>query len=233
MPENFTLSHVIPSTPQRIFEAWLSSSEHSKMTGAAATIDGDHFTAWDGYIAGKTLEATPHSRLVQTWRTNEFPEGAADAKLVVGFAPVDGGTKVTVELTNIPEGQREGYQAGWNDFYFTPMTQYFGTAGAKFKEATEALETAVEQASAQVTKAVKTAQKGAKKQTAKAVKSVKKAAATLGKKVKAALKPKKKAAPVKKAKKSVAKKTAAKAKPAKKAPKKAVKKAAAKKKSRR
>ena len=198
MPETFTLSHVIPTTPQRIYEAWLNSAEHSKMTGAAANIEGDTFTAWDGYISGKTLSSTPYERIEQRWRTNEFPEGATDSELTIRFKPAAGGTEVTIEASNLPDGQGQGYEAGWRDFYFTPMTEYFGTPGAKFKEAAEALETAVEsaveQASAQMTKVVNSAKKG----SAKAVKSAKKAASSLGKKVRAALKPKAKAKPAKK-----------------------------------
>ncbi len=222
MSENLTLSHVIPSTPQRIFEAWLSADEHSKMTGAAATIDGDTFTAWDKYISGTTVKTTPYERIEQKWRTNEFPEGAPDSDVVVTFSQTEGGTRVTIEQTNIPDGQREGYEAGWNDFYFTPMTEYFATPTAKFKEASEALESAVEhaveQASEQVAKVVEKAKKGAQKQAAKAAKSVKKAAKSLSKKVRAALKPKKKPAakakkaPAKKAAKKVVKPKAAKAK---------------------
>jgi len=26
---------------------------------------------------------------------------------------------------NIPEGQAEGYESGWHDFYFTPMQEFF------------------------------------------------------------------------------------------------------------
>ncbi len=222
MPETFTLSHVVPTTPQRIFEAWMSSSEHSKMTGAAANISEDAFTAWDGYISGKTLSSQPYERIVQRWRTNEFPEGATDSDLVISFAPTDGGTQVTVQASNLPDGQGPGYEAGWKDFYFTPMTEYFGTPGAKFKEAADALENAVEaavdQASAQMTKVVNSAKKG----SAKAVKSAKKAASSFSNKVRAALKPKAKA------KAKPAKKAAASAKKTALSAKKAVKKVVAK-----
>ena len=230
MPETFTLTHVVPTTPQRIFEAWLSSSEHSKMTGATANIAEDAFTAWDGYISGKTLSTRPNERIVQRWRTNEFPEGATDSDLGISFTPIEGGTQVTVQASNLPDGQGPGYEAGWKDFYFTPMTEYFGTPGAKFKEAADALENAVEaavdQASAQVTKVVNSAKKG----SAKAVKSAQEAASSLGKKVRAALKPKLKvkAKPAKKAAAS-AKKTVSSAKKAvKKVVAKPVKKVAAK-----
>ena len=45
------------------------------MTGAAARIAGRvgaAYSAWDGYIAGKTLELAPGKRIVQSWRTTEF-----------------------------------------------------------------------------------------------------------------------------------------------------------------
>ncbi len=244
MPETFTLSQVIPTTPQRLYEAWLSSEEHSKMTGAAAAYQGDQFTAWDGYIAGKTLEMKPYERIKQTWRTTEFPEGAADSEVVITFAPATEGTTLTIEQTNIPDGQREGYADGWRNFYFAPMAEYFGTPGAKFKEASEALENAVEhaveQASAQVAKVVGQAKRGAQKQAAKAQKQAVKVVAKAQKGAqKQAAKAQKQAVKAvksaKKAAKSLGQKVRAALKPksqvkakVKAAPKKALKKVAAK-----
>ena len=55
----FTLKTIIDATAQEIYTAWLSSKGHTAMTVADATITavvGKKFTAWDGYIAGTTLE---------------------------------------------------------------------------------------------------------------------------------------------------------------------------------
>ena len=234
MPEYISLTQLIPTTPQRLYEAWLSSDEHSKMTGAAVNYEGNQFTAWDDYIAGKTIETKPYERIVQSWRTNEFPDGAEDSELVISLTPAEGGTLLTLEQSNLPEGQSEGYADGWRRFYFGPMAEYFGAPAAKFKEATEALESAVEHAvddaAATVSRVVGQAKKGAQKQAAKAVKSAKKTAKSIEKSVRAALKPSPKA---KVTKKKIVKKVAKKAAPkaAKTAPKKAaskVKKAAKK-----
>ena len=210
MSENISVSRVIPAKPERIYTAWLSGAEHGKMTGSTATYDSDAFTAWDGYISGKTLEKVPCSKIVQAWRTTEFPDEAPDSKLTVMLEPAVGGTKVTIEQDVIPDGQGESYESGWHEHYFDPMTTYFSSVGSKLKDAGEAVEEAaeragdmiehaVEEASEQVgdaarqaLKAVDKARSNAKKQALKAVKNVKKVqkkavaqAKKLGKRVKA------------------------------------------------
>ncbi|MBI5566248.1 MAG: SRPBCC domain-containing protein, partial [Chloroflexi bacterium] len=84
MSDSFELSIVLPASPARVYAAWLSSDEHAAMTGASARgsaggsadiephVGGTH-SAWDGYITGITLELEPDRRIVQTWRTIEFP----------------------------------------------------------------------------------------------------------------------------------------------------------------
>src|SRR5512143_1622161 len=108
MPESFELSIVLPATAEQIYSAWLTSEGHSEMTGSAARVDGKvggKFSAWDGYISGRTLELEPSRRILQAWRTTEFPEGAPDSRLEVLLLPAEGRTKLTLIHTDIPEGQ--------------------------------------------------------------------------------------------------------------------------------
>jgi activator of HSP90 ATPase len=126
--ESFTISTSIPAAPERIYEAWLSSEGHSQMTGSQAEVQdgaGGTFKAWDGYISGRTLELEPNRRIVQAWRTGEFPEGSPDSQVDILLEESGTGTKITLIHTNIPEGQGEGYKGGWEEFYFTPMRAYF------------------------------------------------------------------------------------------------------------
>lgn len=126
--ESFTLTAIIPATPEQIYTAWLSSEGHSQMTGSRAEVEagtGGAFNAWDGYIWGKTLELEPYRRIVQAWRTSEFPEDSPDSHVEILLESISEGTKITLIHTNIPDGQAEGYQEGWQDFYFTPMRAYF------------------------------------------------------------------------------------------------------------
>ena len=128
MKNGFKISAVIPAKPEEIYKAWLSTKGHTAMTGSTAKVTGrvgGKFSAWDGYIFGKTLELTPNKRIVQAWRTSEFPDDAPDSHLEISLEEVKGGTKVTLTHTDMPPDQVADYKQGWQDFYFTPMKGYF------------------------------------------------------------------------------------------------------------
>lgn len=129
MKNGFTLSEVFNAKPSEIYNAWLTSEGHSAMTGSKANVDGrvgGKFSAWDGYISGSTLELTPDQRIVQAWRTSEFPEGTPDSHIEILLEVVQGGTEVTLIHSDMPEDQVDSYRQGWEDFYFKPMREHFG-----------------------------------------------------------------------------------------------------------
>ncbi len=128
MAEAIQVSTVLPARPERIYKAWLDSKEHSAFTGGEATVDpsvGGRHTAWNGYIEGVTLELEPPRRIVQSWRSTEFPAGAPDSRLEVLLEKVKRGTRVTLNHSDIPAGQGEQYKVGWVESYFDPMRVYF------------------------------------------------------------------------------------------------------------
>jgi activator of HSP90 ATPase len=128
MTDRIEAADVLPVKQKVLYEAWLDSDKHSAFTGSKAVIDrrvGGTFTAWDGYISGTTIAVEPFGRIVQTWRTTEFPDNAPDSQIEVLFDEVPEGTRITLIHTDIPEGQGEEYRQGWIDFYFTPMKEYF------------------------------------------------------------------------------------------------------------
>jgi uncharacterized protein YndB with AHSA1/START domain len=213
--ESIRVSALIPARPATVYDAWLSSEEHAKMTGGGAEIDprvGGAHRAWDDYITGTTLELYPGKRIVQSWRSSDFPPGAPDSRITLTFEDEGGHTRLTIAHVDIPEGQGVDYQSGWDAHYFKPMTAYFSAAAAP---------------AAPVEKAAPT--KAAPKEAAPKKAAPKKAAPKKAAPKKAAPK---KAAPKKAAPKKAAPKKAApkKAAPKKAAPKKAAPKRAAPKK---
>jgi activator of HSP90 ATPase len=125
----FELTVIFPATAEQIFDGWLSSEGHSQFTGNPAQVEGrsgGKFSAWDGYIWGTTLEMERPRRILQAWRTSEFPEESPDSRVEILLEKVKGGTRLTLKHTNIPEGQADNYKQGWEDFYFKPMREYFG-----------------------------------------------------------------------------------------------------------
>ena len=245
MAESTEVTRVIKAPARRIYEAWLDPEEHALMTGAATSGGEDgNYTAWDGYIEGRTVKAEPYARIVQTWRTSEFPDKAPDSTLTIELTEVAAGTEVRLVHTNIPDGQADDYVAGWKDYYFDPMEKYFASPREKLKEGVEAMEDAAERAgeaiedavekagealertAKNVGKALQNAKKEARKQAVKAVKQGKKVqksvaaqAKSFGKTVRGLVKRKKPATP-KKAVKAAPKKKSAPVKKKKAAPKK-------------
>ena len=151
-------------SPKRLYEAWLDGKQHTALTGGAeasveAWVGGEH-TAWDGYIWGKIVVLEPNRRIVQTWRTSEFPEDSEDSQLEVFLEPTASGTRLRLVHTRIPDGQGDMYRGGWDESYFRPMRSYF-----------EAAQPAPKKLARKTTKKVtKKAAKKAKKRVAKKVK---------------------------------------------------------------
>lgn len=129
MADYFEVSAFFPNvSAKQLFMSWLDSEDHSAFTGSPAKIDGGingQFTAWDGYISGRTLELEPHQRIVQSWRTTQFPNDSPDSRLEVTLHEADDGTFITLHHTNIPTGQGEDYRTGWEEYYFKPMRAFF------------------------------------------------------------------------------------------------------------
>jgi activator of HSP90 ATPase len=130
MSDAIKLSVKLPAKPREVYEAWLNSEKHTAFTGSPAKIErlvDSEFTAWDGYISGKNLGLYRFNRIIQSWRSTDFPEAAEDSRVEILIDPIKEGTKVTIVHTNIPEGDGKKYRKGWKDHYFTPMKAYFST----------------------------------------------------------------------------------------------------------
>jgi activator of HSP90 ATPase len=119
---------VVPAEPADVFKAFVNARVHAAFTGAAATGSarvGGRFTAWDGYIMGVHRELVPARRLVQEWKTTEWPDGAEPSTVEFSFKPVKGGTEIRLVHSNVPAEQADSYRQGWIDYYWEPLKAYF------------------------------------------------------------------------------------------------------------
>ena len=132
MPFDFSVSDVIPASPQEIYDAWLSSDGHQKMTGGKpahmSAQNGGAFTVWNGYITGRNLSLERPRRIVQSWRTTKFSAADPDSEIEVLLEPTTGGTRITVRHSNVPDGHTSYRDGGWQRSYFAPMKEYFKRA---------------------------------------------------------------------------------------------------------
>lgn len=126
--DTIRVSCILPTTPSAVYQDWMSSKGHSLFTGSVAKVDatiGGKFSSWEGYIWGENLELEHGKRILQSWSTSNFPDGDPPSILEVLLEAVEGGTKITINHSNIPVGQGKEYEQGWQDFYFLPMQDYY------------------------------------------------------------------------------------------------------------
>ena len=120
---------IIPGvTPEIVYKALMDSEMHGAFTCSPAKIEpkvGGKISAWDGYITGKNLELEPGKRIVQEWKTSEWPEGYPPSRLELNFKKVTEGTEIDMVQTEVPAEQARMYDEGWYESYWDPLKEYF------------------------------------------------------------------------------------------------------------
>ena len=118
----------ISAEPEEVYDAFVNAKKHTAFTGSKATSQprvGGRFTAWDGYSFGKYLKLEKGKRIVQEWKTTEWPEGYPPSIVEFSFRKKEGGTELTMVHSKVPAEQAEDYRQGWIDFYWNPLKEYF------------------------------------------------------------------------------------------------------------
>jgi activator of HSP90 ATPase len=115
------------ASPERLFEIYLDSKEHSQATGAPARLSrkpGGKFTAWGGQLAGKNLLIIPKRMIVQAWRATHWKSSDPDSILILTFSKSAGGGRVDLVHANVPEHDHKGVTRGWPEYYWQPWKEY-------------------------------------------------------------------------------------------------------------
>ena len=124
MAKSIAQSVVFNATPSEIFDMLMNSRKHAKFTGAPARLStkpGAEFSAHGSYITGRNIEIIPDTRIVQTWRGSDWPEGAHSI-VTYSLTPAAGGkTKLTFTQHGIPDEHVKSISSGWREYYWEPM----------------------------------------------------------------------------------------------------------------
>jgi activator of HSP90 ATPase len=113
-------------SPQRVYDALITTKEFHAFSGMAATINGvagGAFTIFDGHIMGRNVELVPGKRVVQAWRTTDWPAG------IYSIARFEleargSGTHLVFDQTGFPEAERASLTAGWESHYWALLKKY-------------------------------------------------------------------------------------------------------------
>ncbi len=126
---------LIPSVrPEEVYNALIDAKKHSAFTGSKATCNpkpGGRFTAWDNYISGKNLELVKGKKIVQEWKTSEWPEDYPSSILEFTLTRKKDGTELRMVHSKVPASQMEKYSEGWYSSYWEPLKEYFRKRNGK------------------------------------------------------------------------------------------------------
>jgi activator of HSP90 ATPase len=108
--------------PQRL--AAFTRGTLKKFEGAK---EGGKFELFDGNVSGEYLELKAPTKIVQSWRLDQWPAGHF-SRLQIDFDQndVDGVTVMRVSWSGVPIGQEEVTKRNWDQYYVRSIKQTFG-----------------------------------------------------------------------------------------------------------
>ncbi|MCB9793062.1 MAG: SRPBCC domain-containing protein [Alphaproteobacteria bacterium] len=121
---SLSLSEVFFVPPVRLFDAWLSAAEQTRITGEPASIDakvGGRYSLWGGMVTGEIVHLSRPHVIAMTWSTVDFGPGTPPTRLELRFDPVLQGTRLLVTQDQIPQMLLQRFGAAWTEFYFPAL----------------------------------------------------------------------------------------------------------------
>ncbi|MDQ3111431.1 MAG: SRPBCC domain-containing protein [Bacteroidota bacterium] len=120
---------IIPATPLEVYNTLIDSKKHSAFTSSVCKIgkkEGSSYSAYDGYIIGKTLKLIPGKKIVQTWQAVDdvWPEEYF-SEITFDLKASPKGTEISFVHKGVPVNQVEEFKKGWPENYWEPLKIYF------------------------------------------------------------------------------------------------------------
>jgi len=123
MPKTIRQTVIIKASARAIYEALMDSRKHAKFSGQPAHISrkpGGTFTVYGNYINGANLELVPGRKIVQFWRSANWPKFHYST-VRYGLTKVRGGTRLAFTQIGVPDGDYKAKKSGWHHAYWQPI----------------------------------------------------------------------------------------------------------------
>ena len=115
---------ILKASPQRVYDALLTSAQFSKWSGGAPAAivnePGGEFSCFGGMITGRNVELKQGLRIVQAWRAGNWPDGVYSIARF-DIEPSGSDAKITFSHVGFPEEMRPHLEAGWPKMYWEPL----------------------------------------------------------------------------------------------------------------
>ena len=123
MPKTIRQTVTIKASPRAVYEGLMDSRKHAAFSGRPARISrkvGGRFTAYGSYLSGVNLELVPGRKIVQFWRSNNWP-AFHYSTVTFALTPVKGGTRLAFTQAGVPNNDYKAKKSGWIKSYWIPM----------------------------------------------------------------------------------------------------------------
>jgi activator of HSP90 ATPase len=87
-----------------------------------STEPGSEFSLWEGDITGRNIEFIPDKKVIQEWYFGDQHEKSI---VTITIIPDRESSMVTVEHTNIPDGEFDDIAEGWREYYIGAIADFF------------------------------------------------------------------------------------------------------------
>ena len=114
----------IAAPPTSVYAVLTDSEKFAKMTGgrkaAISPDEGGAVSLFGGDIRARNVELVPGRRVVQAWRSGNWPEGVYS---IVRFEMAEEGksTRLVFDQTGYPPEAEQMLSGGWHKMYWEPM----------------------------------------------------------------------------------------------------------------
>lgn len=115
----------LAGSPHQVYELLMDSEKHSAFTGGKAEISrevGGDFTIMGGGLGGKNLELVRDKKIVQSWRSGDWPEGHYSTVTFL-LEEENGETQLSFVQAGVPASAYESINDGWRTYYWGPMSK--------------------------------------------------------------------------------------------------------------
>src|SRR5688572_20551190 len=109
------------ASPELVYELLADSKRHARLTGRKAAISrkvGGPFSTRGGHVTGINVDLVPGKRLVQAWRTKDFPAGIFSMATFQLTAAKRGGTELELTHRGVPKTLIPKIERDWRKYYW-------------------------------------------------------------------------------------------------------------------
>ena len=122
-------SYIINVSPEMVWKALTDPKEIKEWTDSPAVMDDKErteFKLWDGEIFGKNLKMIKNKKIVQEWYSGKWEKPSI---LTIEILNDHGHSKIQLRQEEIPDGELDDIDKGWDDYYFNPLKEYLEKGG--------------------------------------------------------------------------------------------------------